>query len=75
MEKRQLSPNSNVNNQIYLKIYPDYRLALIAGSGYIPVSKIGRGPEMLSLSHDKGLGIRVGKDGMIVNTSTLILDQ
>lgn len=25
LEKRQLSPNSNVNNQIYLKIYPDYR--------------------------------------------------
>lgn len=25
LEKRQLSPNSNVNNHIYLKIYPDYR--------------------------------------------------
>lgn len=30
---------------------------------------------MLSLSHDKGLGIRVGKDGMIVNASTLVLGQ
>ena len=30
---------------------------------------------MLSLSHDKRLGIRVGRDGMIVNTSTLILGQ
>lgn len=30
---------------------------------------------MLSLAHDKGLGSRVGKDGMIVNASTLILCQ
>ena len=72
LEKRQLSPNSN---HIYLKIYPDYRYALITGRGYIPVSKIGRGPEMFSLSHDKGLGSSVGKDGMIVNASTLILGQ
>lgn len=30
---------------------------------------------MLSLSHDKGLGSRVGKVGMIINASTLILGQ
>ena len=30
---------------------------------------------MVSLSHDKGLGSSVGKDGMIVNASTLILGQ
>lgn len=35
----------------------------------------GRGLEMLSLSHDKGLGSRVGKVGMTVNASTLILGQ
>lgn len=44
LEKRQLNPNSNVDSQIYLKIYPDYRWTFMTGRGYTPDSKAGRGP-------------------------------
>lgn len=44
-----MNPNSNVDSQIYLKIYPDYRWTFITGRGYTPDSKAGRGPAIKRL--------------------------
>lgn len=46
LEKRQLSPNPNVDNHMHLKIYPDDRWAFITGSGYTPDPRVWSGPGM-----------------------------